>query len=97
MLNKQAVRGIGKVYNQDQFLTEVVYSLLILENSASNAGRITGNFSYRDAEPELDPDQWLLLRLEDGSVFEFTVNITDPFSNECFITGFEASEHPLAE
>ena len=97
MLGNQPVRGIGKVYNENQFLAEVIYSLLILENSASRAGRITGNFSYRDAEPILDSDEWLLLRLEDGSVFEFTVNITDPFSNECFITGFETNEHPLAE
>ncbi len=97
MLGKQPVRGIGKVYNEDKFLAEVIYSLLILENSACNAGRITGNFSYRDPRSTLDTDQWLLLRLEDGSVFEFTVNITDPFSNECFITGFETSEHPLAE
>ena len=97
MLGKQSVRGIGKVYNEDKFLAEVIYSLLILENSASHVDRISGNFSYRDPKPTLDTEQWLLLRLEDGSVFEFTVNITDPFSNECFITGFETSEHPLAE
>jgi hypothetical protein len=97
MPGKQPMRGVGKVYDDDKFLAEVFYSLLILESSASEVGKITGNFSCLDTEQTLDTDQWLLLRLEDGSLFEFTVNITDPFSNQCYIIGFEAGEQPLAE
>jgi hypothetical protein len=97
MPDNRSVRGVGKVYNDDKFLAEVYYSLLILESSASQVWKITGNFCYLDPEQSLDTDQWLLLHLEDGHVFEFTVNVTDPFSNECYITGFEATQQPLAE
>jgi hypothetical protein len=91
MAGARHVKGIGRLYSSKEFLDEVLYDLKITDGDLPGLKYVKGEICCLNKSELLTLGRTKLLRLDDGKVFEVTLETGDALKGKYKCAGNECT------
>ena len=87
MAKQKDVAGIGRIYNGDVFLGEVLYKLNITNGKVPGIKQVSGRMLSLQPTLRFQKGDRNMLRLEDGQMYDIAIHFSDEMTGKYLISG----------
>ena len=87
MAKQKDVAGVGRVYKGDEFLGEVLYKLNITNGKVPVVKQVSGRMLALKTTLRFQKGERNALRLEDGQMYDITIQFSDQMTGKYRISG----------